>query len=230
MIFHYLAVAAVLCVPSSVAFGVRSPCATSSALRAATPINEALVTREANVKPTLRTRPTLDPFNPEFSRIEGVPYNDAFPNSTREHTIVTHETTGHVLTVPFRRVHLEDPDMPYLDLYDTAGPRDVDPREGLPKIRQEWVMGREGKFERYTQMHFARKGMITEEMLYVAEREGAKPEFVRDEIAKGELFLVTRASGRSRRIQFIKLSSFCHLTQPRDLYAANSCYSHHTHL
>ena len=190
MIFRSLAVAGALCAPASLAFIVAPspylPSSSSSALRVATPINEALVTKEANVKPTLRTKPTLDPFNPEFSRIESVPYNDAFPNSTREHKIAIHEPTGHVLRVPFRRVHLEDPQMPYLDLYDTAGPRDIDPREGLPKLRKEWVAAREGKFERYTQMHFARKGMVTEEMLYVAEREGVKPEFVRDEIARGE--------------------------------------------
>lgn len=47
---------------------------------------------------------------------------------------MTHEETGHTLQVPFRRVHLEDPDMEYLDLYDTSGPRDVNPHEGLPKV------------------------------------------------------------------------------------------------
>ena len=47
---------------------------------------------------------------------------------------MTHEETGHTLRVPFRRVHLEDPDMEYLDLYDTSGPRDVNPHEGLPKV------------------------------------------------------------------------------------------------
>ena len=35
-------------------------------------------------------------------------------------------------------------------------------------------------------MHFARRGIITEEMLIVAEREGVRPEFVRDEVARGE--------------------------------------------
>ena len=76
----------------------------------------------------------MDPFNPEFERIQSVPYNDAFPNSTKEYKTVTHEETGHTLQVPFRRVHLEDPDMQYLDLYDTSGPRDVNPHEGLPKV------------------------------------------------------------------------------------------------
>ena len=35
-------------------------------------------------------------------------------------------------------------------------------------------------------MQFARRGIVTEEMLIVAEREGVRPEFVRDEVARGE--------------------------------------------
>lgn len=148
-----------------------------------------LVTKEANIKPTRRTTPTVDPFNPEWDRIQSVPYNEAFPQSTKEYKTVTHPATGHVLQVPFRRVHLEDPDQPYLDLYDTSGPRGHSPKEGVPKIRQEWVAKREGQHERYTQMHFARKGIITEEMLFVAEREGVEPEFVRSEVARGRAII-----------------------------------------
>ena len=40
-------------------------------------------------------------------------------------------------------------------------------------------------------MHFARKGMITEEMLFVAEREGVSPSFVRDEIARGRAIITS---------------------------------------
>ena len=112
-----------------------------------------------------------------------------FPNSTKEYTKVIHEETGHVLQVPFRRIHLEDPEQPYIDLYDTSGPRDIDPKVGLPKIREEWVKAREGKFERYTQMHYAKKGMITEEMLFIAERENVEPEFVRSEVERGRAII-----------------------------------------
>ena len=38
-------------------------------------------------------------------------------------------------------------------------------------------------------MHFAKQGMITEEMLFVAEREGVEPEFVRSEIARGRAII-----------------------------------------
>ncbi|MBH5318524.1 phosphomethylpyrimidine synthase ThiC [Paenibacillus sp. GSMTC-2017] len=40
-----------------------------------------------------------------------------------------------------------------------------------------------------TQMHYARKGIITPEMEFVAIREGMSPEFVRDEIARGRAII-----------------------------------------
>jgi phosphomethylpyrimidine synthase len=131
----------------------------------------------------------VDAFNPEFERIQGVAYNTAFPSSTKEYHQITHEPTGHVLQVPFRRVHLEDPDQAYLDLYDTSGPQGVDPKVGLPKLRESWIKAREGKHERYTQMHFAKKGIITEEMLFCAKRENVEPEFVRSEVERGRAII-----------------------------------------
>ena len=47
---------------------------------------EDLVTKEANIKKSAsRTQPTIDPFNPDFQRIQAVPYNEAFPSSTKEY-------------------------------------------------------------------------------------------------------------------------------------------------
>ena len=40
-----------------------------------------------------------------------------------------------------------------------------------------------------TQMHYAKKGEITQEMEYIAIREGVKPEFVRDEVARGRAII-----------------------------------------
>jgi len=193
MLFRSFVVAAALSsVPAALSFAPGAvPRTAAPALRVAAPINEELITTEANIKPTRRTRPTVDPLNPEFSRIKSVPYNDAFPSSTKEYKTITHRGTGHELQVPFRRVHLEDPEQPYLDLYDTSGPRDIDPTQGLPKVRKDWVESREGKHDRYTQMHFARKGLITQEMLYVAEREGADAEFVRSEVARGRAIITS---------------------------------------
>lgn len=43
---------------------------------------------------------------------------------------VTHEQSGHVLKVPFRRVHLAG-DEPNFDTYDTSGPQNINPRIGM---------------------------------------------------------------------------------------------------
>src|SRR5690606_7502881 len=40
-----------------------------------------------------------------------------------------------------------------------------------------------------TQLHYARQGIITPEMEFVALREGCEPSFVRDEIARGRAIL-----------------------------------------
>ena len=45
-------------------------------------------------------------------------------------------------------------------------------------MRTDWVAKRQNDTIR-TQMHYARKGMITEEMLYIAKRESLAPELVR---------------------------------------------------
>ena len=61
---------------------------------------------------------------------------------------------------------------------------------GVPKPRTEWIAKRRDEAARtgdtnMSQMHFARKGLITEEMAFVAEREKLAPELVRDEVAAG---------------------------------------------
>jgi len=121
-----------------------------------------------------------------------------------------------------------------LPLYDTSGPYSdphaaLDPQKGLPCIRDEWYPDRAGTEPSrlsphqpmnnrtplravsggsITQMHAARKGIITPEMEYVAIRENQnleewietfriadrsfKPvtaEFVREEIAKGRAII-----------------------------------------
>ncbi len=57
----------------------------------------------------------------------------------------------------------------------------MNPREGLPKLRAPWVAKRQGDAV-VTQMHYAKRGIITEEMYYVAARENMDPEFVRSEV------------------------------------------------
>ncbi|TCC26382.1 phosphomethylpyrimidine synthase ThiC [Kribbella sindirgiensis] len=88
------------------------------------------------------------------------------------------------LGVPARRVNLTNGE--HFDLYDTSGPytdasAQIDVQAGLPALRREWIAGRSG----LTQLGHARAGTITEEMRYVALREGLDPEFVRAEVARG---------------------------------------------
>ncbi len=56
-----------------------------------------------------------------------------------------------------------------------------------PPIRSEWVGKRTGPI--VTQMHYARQGVVTEEMAYVAKREKLAPELVRDEVARGRMII-----------------------------------------
>jgi phosphomethylpyrimidine synthase len=54
-------------------------------------------------------------------------------------------------------------------------------------IRRDWVARRTGPV--VTQMHYARQGIITEEMEYVAKREKLPPELVRDEVGRGRMII-----------------------------------------
>ncbi len=77
---------------------------------------------------------------------------------------------------------------PAIQVYDTAGPYTdpdavLDPASGIFRVRAPWIVER-GE-QPPTQRGFARAGVITPEMEYIALREGLEPEFVRDEVARG---------------------------------------------
>jgi phosphomethylpyrimidine synthase len=110
-----------------------------------------------------------------------------FPRSHKVYTPVQHD--GEHLFVPRRRVHLSG-EPQTLDLYDTSGPGTEDLQRGLPKLRQRWIQQRLAAGEQnLSQMHFARRGIITQEMAFAAAREGLDAEFVRAEIAAGRAIL-----------------------------------------
>ena len=94
------------------------------------------------------------------------------------------------LRVPVRRIQLSGGEQPF-DVYDTSGPQGHDPQQGLPKLRKPWIDARiaDGDDGNRSQMHYARRGIITPEMKFVAIRERVTPEFVRDEIARGRAIL-----------------------------------------
>jgi len=91
---------------------------------------------------------------------------------------------GDGLRVPQRRVDLETGE--HLDLYDTSGPYTdadvaIDVRRGLPALRADWIAAREPS----TQLAWARAGVLTPEMEFIAAREGVDPSLVLAEVARG---------------------------------------------
>ncbi len=139
----------------------------------------------------------------------GTDYPGAFPNSRK---VYLEGTRG--VRVPMREIHLTGGEPP-LRVYDTSGPREIDVRQGLPGLRDEWILARgdveeasrtrmptgavempEGLARRtlrgsgtVTQMQYARRGEVTPEMEFVALREGLDPDFVRDEVARGRAII-----------------------------------------
>lgn len=65
-----------------------------------------------------------------------------------------------------------------------------DPRANqavFPGLKRKPLRAKKGKS--VTQLHYARKGIITLEMEFIAIRENMKPEFIRDEVAKGRAII-----------------------------------------
>jgi phosphomethylpyrimidine synthase len=107
---------------------------------------------------------------------------------------------------------------PPFRVYDTSGPYTdpeipIDLWQGLPELRRPWIAER-GEIDssdpvrtnraglelrrprtvlrgrgNATQMHYARKRVVTPEMEYVAIRENLSPEFVRSEVARGRAII-----------------------------------------
>ena len=117
-------------------------------------------------------------------------YGTAFPNSRKVYDEVPFSngtSSTSTIRVPVREVSLSGGE-PAVRLYDTSGPQGHDVRAGLPKLREPWVAPRRGS-ECVTQLHYARRGEITEEMAFIATREGLPATFVRDEVARGRAII-----------------------------------------
>ncbi len=140
-------------------------------------------------------------------------FADSFPNSTK---VYVDGPQG--VRVPVREIALSGGEPP-LRVYDTSGPQGFDVREGLPPLRAEWVdASADVTLERtrggrsrdaslhstraspppslseargpVTQLHFARPGGDhSEEMEFIAIREGMSPEYVRSEVARGRAII-----------------------------------------
>ncbi len=124
--------------------------------------------------------PTVDAHVKELRTLP--PLEDSFPSSGKV-------MVGDELAVPFREVALAGGE-PSVRLYDTTGPQGHDVRAGLPKRRAEWIRAREQRGDQnFSQMHYARRGIVTEEMRFVALRENMDAELVRSEVAAGRAII-----------------------------------------
>jgi len=140
-------------------------------------------------------------------------YGASFPRSRK---VFVEGRQG--VRVPMREISLGGGEPP-LRVNDTSGPLGADPLSGLTKLRAPWIEGRGGVIEgdttyrpidpssavripealqnrplrsnggTVTQMHYARRGDVTEEMEFVAIREGMDASFVRDEVARGRAII-----------------------------------------
>ncbi len=154
-----------------------------------------MATRTPRPRPSRAPKPAAPP--------AAESYAEAFPRSTKVHV---EGTRG--IRVPMREIALSGGEPP-LRVYDPSGPQGFDVREGLPPLRRPWVLAREvedtgrrtagdpllvpeglrrpvlrGRGP-VTQLQFARRGEITEEMEFIALREGMAAELVRSEVARG---------------------------------------------
>src|SRR5690242_2493191 len=75
-------------------------------------------------------------------------------------------------------------------------------------MRTEWVAKRQNDRVR-TQMHYARQGVVTEEMDYVAKREKISPELVRSEVARGRMIIPANINHANLEPMCIGVASGC---------------------
>jgi len=116
-----------------------------------------------------------------YTPLSASDFADAFPASKK---VFVDGPAG--VRVPMREIALTNGET--LRVYDTSGPQGHDVRAGLPRLRDPWVASRKGTGN-VTQLHSARKGVVTAEMEFIAIREGFDPGFVRSEVARGRAII-----------------------------------------
>jgi phosphomethylpyrimidine synthase len=81
----------------------------------------------------------------------------------------------------------------------------------VPKPRAEWIAKRkqENGDGNFSQMHYARQGVITEEMGYIAHKEKLTPELVRDEVARGRMIIPANINHPELEPMAIGVASLC---------------------
>ncbi|MBX3723553.1 MAG: phosphomethylpyrimidine synthase ThiC [Turneriella sp.] len=92
------------------------------------------------------------------------------------------------MDIPCRQVKLSNGDI--IKLYETAGPQGYAADKGIPKRRAKWIEARRAAGDKTpTQMYYAKKGIVTEEMQFVAMREKMDVNFVMSEVARGRAII-----------------------------------------
>src|SRR3954467_14536117 len=84
----------------------------------------------------------------------------------------------------------------------------------VPKPRAEWIAKRRAEAAKagdsnFSQMHYARKGIITEEMQFIAHKEKLTPELVRDEVAIGRMIIPANINHPELEPMAIGVASLC---------------------
>jgi phosphomethylpyrimidine synthase len=92
-------------------------------------IDDTTATPPAGIAPPAPAAAELDPATVGD-------YGDHFPRSRKLHL-----EGPHGVRVPMRQIALSGGEPP-LVVYDTSGPREVDPRHGLPALRRRWIEAR----------------------------------------------------------------------------------------
>ncbi len=75
-------------------------------------------------------------------------------------------------------------------------------------MRNSWVASRKGK-SNVSQMHFARKGIVTEEMAFVANREKLPKSLVMEEVARGRMIIPANINHLNLEPMAIGIASRC---------------------
>ena len=75
-------------------------------------------------------------------------------------------------------------------------------------MRTEWIAKRQGQ-SNVSQMHYARQGVITEEMDYVAKRENLPAELIRAEVARGRMIIPANINHTNLEPMAIGIASRC---------------------
>jgi len=153
--------------------------------------HEGLLKKDARMKPAMASQTSYEP-------LTEADFEQSHPNSRK---VYVEGAQG--VRVPMREITLTNGESHRV--YDASGPRGYDVHVGLPELRRDWVLSRGDVAEqprpgrrsalrampgaRPTQLAYARQGVATPEMEFIATREGLPVDFVRSEIARGRAII-----------------------------------------